>query len=90
MNSRKYVFSHAALLFFIMTFFCSASFAGATGFDVSAPTLIEVKQAFPQKLLVEILLGRQTPTTQDRQTLDFNKDGILDVSDIITYIQSQK
>jgi PKD repeat protein len=64
--------------------------AGATGFDVSNPTLIEVKQAFPQKLLVEILLGRQTPTTQDRQTLDFNKDGILDVSDIITYIQSQK
>ena len=64
--------------------------AGATGFDVSDPMLIEVDQAFPQKLLAEIILGRQTATEQDRQNLDFNKDGKLDVSDIITYIQSQE
>ena len=62
--------------------------AGSTGFNVSNPKTIEVKQAFPEKVIKKVLLGTTTITAKERTALDFNSDGKLDVADIITYLGS--
>ena len=64
--------------------------AGGSGFDVSDPKEVEVKQAFPQKIIADVLLGRKTVTPEEKNSLDFNKDGVLSVADIIAYILSQQ
>mgnify|MGYP006278584459 CR=1 FL=1 len=63
--------------------------AGAAGFDVSEAKSIEVRQAFPEKILKTIITGKQAATPDDKDKLDFNADGKLDVADIIYYLDNQ-
>jgi PKD repeat protein len=63
--------------------------AGGSGFDISDPKSIEVKQAFPQNIIRDVIIGRKSITPDEKNSLDFNKDGNLDVADIIAYLNSQ-
>jgi len=63
--------------------------AGASGFDVSDPKEIEVKEAFPEKIIAAVLTGEATITQKEKDALDYNKDGKLDVADIIFLLGSE-
>lgn len=57
--------------------------AGPTGFDVSDATTINVRQAFPEKLIKMILLGKMAADSETTAELDFNANGKIDIGDLI-------
>jgi len=72
------------------TYNARLTIAGASGFSVSDPESIEVQQAFPEKVLRDIILGKVKITEQQKTTLDFNADGMIDAADVVHYLNNQR
>ncbi|GAB4310616.1 MAG: hypothetical protein Kow0059_00140 [Candidatus Sumerlaeia bacterium] len=60
--------------------------AGPSGFDVSDAQIIDVRQAFPERLIKMILLGQMTADPGLQEALDFNQNDKIDIGDLIIQI----